>query len=103
MNNDKIYLLYKNELNCYNRIIWEKSNNKLHDKLEELIEHYRHYNYIIKPIKKEIQKLGDEVFRGFVLIKLKRKYTNNFIKFDNQHHILPFKNGKLNLRNFHQL
>ena len=76
-----------------------KINNELHDKLEELIEHFRHYNYIVKPIKKEIQKLRDEVFKGFVRTKLKRKYTNNFIKFDNQHHILQFKTGKLNLRN----
>ena len=99
MNNDKIYLLYKSELYCFNGIIWEKSNNKLHDKLEEIIEHFRHYNYNVKPSKKEIQKWWDEVFRGFVLIKLKRKYTINFIKFDNQHHKIPFKNGKLNLRN----
>ena len=99
MNNDKIYLLYKNELYCFNGIIWEKSKNKLPDKLEELIETFRHYNYIVKPIKTKIQKLGDEVFRGFVLIKLTRKYTNNFIKFDNQHHIIQLKNGKLNLRN----
>ena len=52
LTNDKIYLFYKNYLYCFNGIIWEKSNNELHNKLKELIEHFRHYNYLIKPIKK---------------------------------------------------
>ena len=50
LNNDNIYIYYKNDLYCFNGIIWEKSNNELHDKLEELIEHFRHYNYIVKSI-----------------------------------------------------
>ena len=33
----------------------------------------------------KIQKLKNKVFRGVVLNKLKRKYSNNFIKFDNKH------------------
>ena len=57
LTNDKIYLLYKNDLYCFNGILWEKLNNELHDRLEELIEHFRHYNYLIKFIKQEIQKL----------------------------------------------
>ena len=56
LNNDKIYIYNKNELYCFNEIIWEKSNNELHDKLEELIEQFRHYNYIVKSIKTEILK-----------------------------------------------
>ena len=40
--------------------------------LEKIINNSRHYNYLVTPIKQEIQKLGDKVFKCFVLNKLKQ-------------------------------
>ena len=44
----------------------KKLSNELIEGLEEIIEHFRHYKYIVKFITKEIHKLGDEVFKGFL-------------------------------------
>ena len=76
----------------------EKSRNKLYFHLELIKINFKNYNYLIKPINKEIKKLADEVFLMYTINALKRLYTNNIIKFDNRQDIIPFTNGKLNLR-----
>ena len=54
------YIYNDNKLYCYKNCIWIQSNNELRDNVKNIISNFKIYNYLVKPIKKQLNSLVEK-------------------------------------------